>query len=142
MNNPQWYEGFNAKVDVSESIGVTRKNKGLLEYVAQESHSLYFDSCTKDQQESVIIDSEERYLFYALIIHNGKQHRKLKVDLQNNFTTGNKLYPKYGPQTLHPLDKYRKTSKPKMRAYKVFSFTQGDVNKGNGGKRRMQKERP
>jgi hypothetical protein len=34
--NPQWYERFNTKVDASEAIGVTRKYKVLLDYVAQE----------------------------------------------------------------------------------------------------------
>ena len=47
MTNLQWYERFNTKVDVSESIGVTRQYKDFLEYVEQESHSLGFDSCTK-----------------------------------------------------------------------------------------------
>jgi hypothetical protein len=34
--NPQWYERFNTKVDVSEAIGVTRHHKVLLDYLAQE----------------------------------------------------------------------------------------------------------
>jgi hypothetical protein len=35
LSNPQWYERFNTKVDVSEAIGVTRQHKVLLDYVAQ-----------------------------------------------------------------------------------------------------------
>jgi hypothetical protein len=35
LSNPQWYERFNTKVDVSGAIGVTRQHKVLLEYVAQ-----------------------------------------------------------------------------------------------------------
>ena len=38
MTNTHWYEHLNTKVDVFESIGVTRKHKELLEYVVQESH--------------------------------------------------------------------------------------------------------
>ena len=87
MTNSQWYEHFNKKVDVSKSIGVTRQHKALLEYVAQESHSLDFDSCTQDHQESVHTDSEEQYLSYSLPRHSGNQHIKLKVDLQNDSTT-------------------------------------------------------
>ena len=60
MTIPHFYERFNKKFDVSESIGVTRQHKALLEYVAQESHSLDFYSCTEDQQEDARIDSEER----------------------------------------------------------------------------------
>jgi hypothetical protein len=37
LSNPQLYERFNTKVDVSGAIGVTRQHKVLLEYVAQES---------------------------------------------------------------------------------------------------------
>jgi hypothetical protein len=37
LSNPQWYERFNTKVDVSGAIGVTLQHKVLLEYVAQES---------------------------------------------------------------------------------------------------------
>ena len=48
MTNPQWYEPFNTNIDVSGSIGFTQQHKGLLEYVAQESHSLDFKSCTQD----------------------------------------------------------------------------------------------
>ena len=36
LSNPQWYERFNTKVDVSAAIGVTRQHKVLLEYVAME----------------------------------------------------------------------------------------------------------
>jgi hypothetical protein len=35
LSNPQWYERFNTKVDISGAIGVTRQHKVLLEYVAQ-----------------------------------------------------------------------------------------------------------
>jgi hypothetical protein len=37
LSNPQCYERFNTKVDVSEAIGVTRQHKVLLDCVAQES---------------------------------------------------------------------------------------------------------
>jgi hypothetical protein len=36
LSNPQWYEIFNTKVDVSEAIGVTRHHKVLLDCVAKE----------------------------------------------------------------------------------------------------------
>ena len=81
MTNPQWYEPFNTKVDVYDYIGVTQPHKALLEYVSQESRSCDFDSCTEDQTEAVLIDSEERYLSYAILRQSGNQHRKLKVDL-------------------------------------------------------------
>jgi hypothetical protein len=42
MSNPQWYEKFNTKADVGSAIGVTRQHKVLLEYAAQENHTLTF----------------------------------------------------------------------------------------------------
>ena len=36
LSNSQWYEGLSTKVDDEEAIGVTRQNKIILEYVAQE----------------------------------------------------------------------------------------------------------
>ena len=132
MTNTQWYERFNTKVNVSESIGVTRQHKSLLGYVVQESHSLDFDSCTEEQQEAVRTESEESYLSYTLLIQIGNQHRKLKVDLQNYFATGNNLYQKSCPQTLYFLDEHSKIAAPKMPAFKGTSFAPGNVNKGNG----------
>ena len=41
----------------------------------------------------------------------------MKVDLQNDFTTGNNLYPKYRPQTIHLLEKYSKIVVPKKSKY-------------------------
>ena len=87
---------------------MTREHKALLEYVAQESHSLAFNAYIADHQSYARIDSEERYLSYALLIYSGTQNRKLRVDLQNDFTTGNNLYPKPRPQNIHLLDKYSK----------------------------------
>jgi hypothetical protein len=43
LSNPQWYERFNTKVDVSEAIGVTRQHKVLLDYVAQELYTKSFE---------------------------------------------------------------------------------------------------
>ena len=41
FTNNQWYERFNTKVDIRTAIGVTRQQKVLLEYVAQESNTKY-----------------------------------------------------------------------------------------------------
>ena len=102
--------------------------------MAQESHSLDFYSCTEEQQSAVQIDYEERYLSYAILRQSGNHHRKLKVDLKNYFTTGNNLYPKSRPQTLHILDKYSKIAAPKMPASKGSLVSQRDVNNGNRGR--------
>jgi hypothetical protein len=88
MSNPQWYEKFNTKVDVGSAFGITRQHKVLLEYVAQENHTLAFTALSAEQKQAVREDAEERYISYAFLHQSGAQHGNLKVDLRNNFTTG------------------------------------------------------
>jgi hypothetical protein len=88
LSNPQWYERFNTKVDVSEAMGVTQQHKVLLDYVAQESYTKSFEGLGVTEQKLVRGDAEERYVSYAFLRQSGIQHGTLKVDLQNDFTTG------------------------------------------------------
>jgi poly(A) polymerase Pap1 len=87
LSNPQCYERFNTKVDVSEANGVTRQHKVLLDYVAQESYTKSFDGLGVTEQKLVRDNAEERYVSYAFLQQSGIQHVNLKVDLQNDFTT-------------------------------------------------------
>ena len=126
MSNPHWYERFNTKVDVGEAIGVTRQHKALLEYVTQEqfpstSTVVTFDSLADTQQDDVRKDAEERYVSYVFLRQSGPQHGKLKVDLQNDFTTGDKHHPKTREQTLHLLDKYSKITLSRKHASTTFN---------------------
>ena len=50
--------------------------------------------------------AKECYLFYAFLSQSGTQHVNLKLDLQNDFTTGDNRYPKNCQHTLHFLDNY------------------------------------
>jgi hypothetical protein len=88
MSNPQWYEKFNTKVDVGSANGVTQQHKVLLEYVAQENHTLTFAALSAEQKQAVREDAEERYISYAFLCQSRAQHGNLKVDLRNDFTTG------------------------------------------------------
>ena len=47
LSKPQCYERFSTKVDVRESIGVTRQHKVLLDYVAQELYNQTFSALTE-----------------------------------------------------------------------------------------------
>jgi hypothetical protein len=109
LSTPQWYGRFNTKVDVSEAISVNRQHKVLLDYVAQEVYTKSFEGLGLAEQKLVRDDAEERYVSYALLRQSVIQHGNLKVDLQNDFTTGDKHYPNNRQQTLHLLDKYIKT---------------------------------
>jgi hypothetical protein len=59
MSNPQWYKKFNTKVDVGSAIGVTQQHKVLLEYMAQENHTLTFAALSAEQKQAVCEDAEE-----------------------------------------------------------------------------------
>jgi hypothetical protein len=135
MSNLQWYEKFNTKVDVGSAIGVTRQHKVLLEYVAQENHTLTFAALSAEQKQAVHEDAEERFISYAFLYQSGAQHGNLKVDLRNDFTTGSNRYPKTRQQTLHLLDKYSKTVfVPKTTSSEGSSFAQKGGSGGRGGK--------
>jgi hypothetical protein len=137
MSNRQGYELFNTKVDVSGAIGVTRQHKVLLEYVAQESYTRAFANLGPAEQQLVRDDAEERYFSYAFLHQSGTQHGNLKVDLQNDFTTGDNCFPKARHKTLHLLDKYRKTVVTKVTHSEGTSFAQksgrGGGNRGSNG---------
>jgi hypothetical protein len=94
LSNPQWYERFNTKVDVEAAIGVTRQHKVLLDYVAMELHTQTFATLGDAEQQTVHEDAEERYISYAFLRQSGLQHGNLKVDLQNDFTTGTIATPR------------------------------------------------
>jgi hypothetical protein len=124
LSNPQWYERFSTKVDVSEAIGVTRQHKVLLDYVAQESYTKSFEGLGVTEQKIVRDDAKERYVPYAFLRQSGIQHGNLKVDLQNDFTIGDNRYPKNRQKTLHLLHKYSNTVVPKVTQSEGTSFSQ------------------
>jgi hypothetical protein len=130
LSNPQWYEWFNTKVNVIGTIGVTRKHKVLLEYMAQESYTRACADLGSAEQQIVRYNAEERYISYAFLCRSGTQHSNLKVNLQNYFTTGDNHYPKNHQQTLHLLDKYSKTVVTRVTHYGGTSFAQKSGRSG------------
>jgi hypothetical protein len=79
-------------------------------------------------------DAKERYIPYALLRQSGNQHGNLKVNLQNDFTTGDNRYPKNRQQNLHLLDRYSKTAVAKVTQSEGTSFAQrSERGVGRGG---------
>ena len=76
---------------------------------------------------------EEHYLSYIFLRQSGKQHNKLKTDLQNDFTTGKYRYPKNLQAALHSLDKYSKLAIVSQPTSEGASFAQKGGNKDQGG---------
>ncbi len=135
MSNPQWYEKFNTKVDVGSAIGITWQHKVLLEYVAQENHTLTFAELSAKQKQAVREDTEECYISYAFLCQSVAQHGNLKLDLRNDVTTSSNQYPKTHQQTLHLLHKYSKTvDVPKTTPSEGLSFAQKGGRGGRGGR--------
>jgi hypothetical protein len=77
-------------------------------------------------------DAEERYVSYAFLRQSGNQHGNLKVDLQNDLTTGKSRYPKNLQQNLYLSYKYSKTAVAKVTQSEGTSFAQ---TRGRGGGR-------
>jgi hypothetical protein len=75
-------------------------------------------------------DSEEKYIYYAFLCQSGRQHVNLKVEFQNDFTTGDNHYPKNRQQTLNLLDNYSKTVVTRVTQSEVTPFAQ---RSGRGG---------
>jgi hypothetical protein len=90
--------------------------------VAQESYTRAFTDIGPVEQQLVRDDAEERYVSYAFLCQSGTHHGSLKVDLQNDLTTGDNHYPNNCQQTLHLLDKYSKTVVAKVTHSEGTSF--------------------
>ena len=96
-----------------------------MEYVAQEIYTQTFSAMTEAEQLVAREDAKECYLSYAFLRQSGTQHRNLKLDLQNDFTTGDNRYPKNHQQTLHLLDKYIHTVVQRTTQSEGTAFVQG-----------------
>lgn len=135
LTNEQWYERFNTKVDVGAAIGVTRQHRVLLEHTAGEMNPpTKFDDLTAEQQKKVRDETEERYISYVFLKNSGKQHSKLRMDLQNDYTTGDDHYPRTRQSVLHLLDKYSKSVVFKPTPNEGNSFAQGGGKDKDGEK--------
>ena len=94
-----------------------------------------FSGLSLADQEAVRKDAEERCVSCAFLRQSGAQRGKLKVDLQNDFTTGDNHHPKTCQQTLHLLDTCSKTAASKLTNSEGASFAQG----GGGGSQGKKK---
>ena len=99
--------------------------------MAQELYNQTLSALTEAEQLVTRDDVNDRYLSYAFLRQSGTQHGNLMVDLQNDFTTRDNLYPNNRQQTLHLLDKYSKTVVQRTTQSEGTAFMQ--VSKGHGG---------
>ena len=129
MTNAQWYEWFNTKVDVEISIGATRQYSDLLEWTAHSTHSAYYQDITNDKKIEIQTDAEERYLAYIFLKQSSKTSEKLRTNIIDEYTTGEKKYPTSRQENIHYLEKHSKSVVRATIAQEGSSFVQ---RKGNG----------
>jgi hypothetical protein len=141
LTKDQWYKRFNTQIDVGSAIGVTHQHTVLLGHVAAELGTASFKELTGQQHTEVRGKAEEQYLSSVFLQQSGKQHNKLKVDLKNDFTTGDNQYPKNRQSTFHLLDKYSKTAcvNTTTNSEGTAFVQQGDRRQGKGGTRNPTK---
>ena len=107
VTNDQWYEWFNTKVDVGTYIGVTRHHSVLLDRTAHSTPSASYQVITDDQRIEIQTDAEERYLKYIFLKQSAKTSEKLRTNMSDDYTTGEKKYPTSCQANIHYLEKHR-----------------------------------
>jgi hypothetical protein len=107
--NNEWYERFNTKMEVAESVGVSFDFEKIWEYCALEAHKAAYTSLKPDKQEAVRVSARERFLSYALIKTSNSKHDKIKDDLLDDYTKGSDNYLQTSLQALMLMDHYSKT---------------------------------
>ncbi len=109
LTNNKWYDCFNIKVEVAESVGVRFDFEKIWEYSALEAHKAAYTLLKPDEQEAVRVRARERFLLYALIKTSNSKHNKIKDDLSDGYTKGSDNYPQTRSQVLMFMDHYSKT---------------------------------
>jgi hypothetical protein len=107
--NNEWYDRFNTKVEVAESVGVSFNFEKIWEYHAMEAHKAAYTLLRTDKQEAVRVSVRERFLSYALIKTSSSKHDKIKDNLLDDYTKGSDNYPQTRLQALMLMDHYSKT---------------------------------
>ena len=80
----------------------------MIEYVAKDVHDKEFKDLTEAQKTEIEKDSEERYLALLMLRNSGKEHDRLRDDLNNEYAKDNDQYPKTRQQCAYLLQKYPK----------------------------------
>ncbi len=107
--NNKWYDWFNTKVEVAESVNVSFNFEKIWEYCVMESHKAAYTLFRSDEQNDVRVSARERFLSYALIKTSNSKHDKIKDNLLDNYTKGSDNYPQTRSQALMLMDHYSKT---------------------------------
>jgi hypothetical protein len=133
--NNEWYDRFNTKVEVAESVGVSFDFEKIWEYCAMEAHKAACTLLRPDEQEAVRVSARERFLLYALIKTSNSKHNKIKDNLLDDYTKGSDNYPQTRLQALMLMDHYSKTPTA-ITTLEGTAFAQSDKKKKKGGNKK------
>jgi hypothetical protein len=133
LSNNEWYDWFNTKVEVAESVGVSFDFEKIWEYCALEAHKAAYTLLQPDEQEAVRVSARERSLLYAPIKTSNSKHDKIKDDLSDDYTKGSDNYTQTRSQALMLMDHYSKTPTA-VTTSKGTAFAQSGKKKKKGDK--------
>ncbi len=128
--NNKWYNQFNTKVEVAESVGGSFDFETIWECCAMEAHKAAYTLLRSDKQEAVRVSARESFLSYALIKTNSK-HDKIKDDLSDDYTKRSDNYLQTRLQALMLMDYYSKTPTA-ITTLEGTAFAQSDKKKKKG----------
>ena len=74
-------------------MGIRFLHTTLIDYVAKDVHNKEFKDLSEAQKTEVEKDSEERYLAFLMLRNSGKEHDRLRDDLNNDYAKYNEQYP-------------------------------------------------
>lgn len=108
LTNNEWYDRFNTKVEVAESVGVSFEFKRIWQYCAQESYKKSYEELQPEEKSTVRTSARERFLSFALLKTSSSRHDKIRGDLSDDYTKGSDNYPQTRSQVLMLMDHYTK----------------------------------
>jgi hypothetical protein len=134
LTSTEWYERFNTKVEVAESVGCVFASDKMLTYCSGLEYKLPYSQLTNANKIVVTNLARDRFISYGMLTMSSNTHDKIKSDLSDDFTKGRDNYPTTPQQSLLLLDKYSK--KPA-----VVNHSEGTAFAQGGTKKKMKKNK-
>ncbi|MGL6130279.1 MAG: hypothetical protein ACRCZ9_01525, partial [Fusobacteriaceae bacterium] len=109
MSNAEWYEKFNTRVDVAESVGVKFDSfEYLWQYCIERKGLDNYNKLNPDQQSIIRLESKERLLGYLLIKNSSPTtlHDTIRNNLLDSFIARRDEYPENRYEAITILNRY------------------------------------
>jgi hypothetical protein len=143
QSNAVWYEKFNTRVDVAESVGVQFDNFTCLwDYCCAARGWNEYDTLTPSEQATIKSNSKERLLAYLLVVNssNTPTHESVKTNLLESFIAKRDEYPESRSDAIALLNKYDERKTPPTTASEGTAFAQKGKKSGKKDKDKEKDE--